>query len=42
MRNFLIHEYFGADNKVIWDTIQIHLSKFKDQLLQIVIDHPND
>jgi len=21
MRNSLIHEYFGADNSVIWDTI---------------------
>lgn len=39
MRNFLIHEYFGADNSVIWDTIQIHLSKLKSQLMQIAIDH---
>lgn len=42
MRNFLIHEYFGTDNSVIWDTIQFHLSKFKEQLLQIVIAHSNE
>ena len=42
MRNFLIHEYFGADNRVIGDTIVIHLSNLKNQLLQIVIDHPNE
>lgn len=42
MRNFLIHEYFGADTNVIWDTTQIHLSKLRDQLLQIVVDHPHD
>ena len=42
MRNTLIHEYFGADNSVIWDTIQIHLSGLKSQLLRIVTDHPNE
>jgi len=24
-RNFIIHEYFGIDNEIIWDTIQIRL-----------------
>ena len=42
MRNSLIHEYFGADNSVIWDTIQIHLSGLKNQLLLIVTDYPNE
>jgi len=42
MRNSLIHEYFGADNTVIWDTIQMHLPGLKSQLLQIVADHPNE
>lgn len=41
MRNSLIHEYFGADNNVIWDTIQIHLPGLKSQLLRIATDHPN-
>jgi uncharacterized protein with HEPN domain len=42
MRNSLIHEYFGADNSVIWNTIQIHLPILKSQLLLIVADHPNE
>jgi uncharacterized protein with HEPN domain len=42
MRNSLIHEYFGADNTVIWDTIQIHLTDLTRQLLQIVADYPNE
>ena len=24
-RNFIIHEYFGIDNEIIWDTIQFRL-----------------
>lgn len=42
MRNTLIHEYFGADNSVIWDTIQIHLSDLNNQLLHIVDDQTID
>ena len=29
MRNSLIHEYFGADNNVIWDTIQSTFQNLK-------------
>lgn len=36
MRNSLIHEYFGTDNSIIWDTIQLHLPKLKSQLLLIL------
>ena len=42
MRNSLIHEYFGADNSIIWDTIQIHLSRLKSQLLLIVADQQSE
>lgn len=24
-RNFFIHEYFGINNEIVWDTIQIRL-----------------
>ena len=24
-RNFIVHEYFGINNEIIWDTIQIRL-----------------
>lgn len=42
MRNNLIHEYFGADNNLIWDTIQVHLSGLKSQLFLIVQDHATE
>jgi len=29
MRNFLIHEYFGVDTKVVWDTCKDDLPKLK-------------
>src|SRR5882757_8614041 len=25
-RNFIIHEYFGINNQIVWDTIQFRLS----------------
>lgn len=30
MRNFLIHEYFGVNTKVVWDTCQKDIPLFKD------------
>jgi len=24
-RNFIIHEYFGINNEIVWDTIQLRL-----------------
>lgn len=32
MRNFLVHEYFKVDFKAVWDTINIHLPKLKEQI----------
>ena len=32
MRNFLIHEYFEIDLKVVWDTIKLDLPKLKAEL----------
>jgi len=29
MRNFLIHEYFGVNTKVVWDTCKDDLPKLK-------------
>lgn len=34
-RNFLVHEYFGIDYRVIWNIIQKDLPEFKSQLQQI-------
>ena len=25
MRNFVVHEYFGVSDKILWDTVQIDL-----------------
>lgn len=30
MRNFLIHEYFGVNKKVVWDTCKIDLKSLKE------------
>jgi len=30
MRNFLIHEYFGVNTKVVWDTCKNDIPLFKD------------
>lgn len=32
MKNFLIHEYFGVNTKVIWDTYKDDLPKLKEQV----------
>lgn len=35
MRNFLIHEYFGVEWKIVWDTIKLDLPKLKQQLQSV-------
>jgi uncharacterized protein with HEPN domain len=32
MRNFLIHEYFDASDKVVWDTYKADISSLKREL----------
>lgn len=34
-RNFLIHEYFGVSEKVLWDTYKKNLPDLKETLLKI-------
>ena len=34
-RNFLTHEYFGVDEKIVWRTIKIELPKLKRDLQYI-------
>ena len=36
MRNFLIHEYFGVNRKIIWETCKTDLINLKNQLLPIL------
>lgn len=36
LRNVLIHNYFGIDDKMIWNIIQINLPVLKKNILQIL------
>jgi uncharacterized protein with HEPN domain len=36
MRNFVVHEYFRADDKIIWNTVQIDLPPLRDILNKIL------
>ncbi len=36
MRNFLIHEYFGINPKVVWDTCKFDLQTLKNHILDIL------
>ena len=36
MRNKLIHEYFGADIKIIWDTIQEDLPPLENTIMLMI------
>ena len=36
MRNFVVHEYFRADDSIIWDTVQVDLPPLPDLLNKII------
>lgn len=36
MRNVLIHEYFGVNAKIVWDTCQLDLPKLKEIIMVLV------
>jgi uncharacterized protein with HEPN domain len=36
MRNFLIHEYFGVNKKIVWDTCQKELAPLKDVIASLL------
>ena len=33
-RNFIVHEYFGVDSKIVWDLTKFELHDLKDKILQ--------
>ena len=41
MRNILIHEYFGINTEIIWQTIKRDLPLLKDQLVKIIRQEPD-
>ena len=36
LRNVLIHNYFGIDDKMIWNVIQINLPELKKNIIQLL------
>jgi len=36
MRNFLIHEYFGVDFYLVWETVKDDIPKLKEQMKKII------
>ena len=35
-RNFIIHEYFGINQQIVWDTIQLRLPKLLEDITQLI------
>ena len=35
-RNFIVHEYFGVNNQIIWDTIEFRLSDLKEKISELI------
>ncbi|MFI5355022.1 MAG: DUF86 domain-containing protein [Desulfobaccales bacterium] len=38
MRNVVIHEYFGIDTKILWETIETELPPLVKRLKDIIAD----
>ena len=42
IRNVVVHEYFGVDNNVVWDTLQRNLPPLLPELKRLIdIDKPD-
>ena len=39
MRNFVVHEYFGVSDKILWDTVQIDLPSLVPVLKEIAVKY---
>jgi uncharacterized protein with HEPN domain len=42
MRNFVVHEYFGVSDNVLWDTIQVDLPPLVPFLRALMERYPKD
>ena len=42
MRDKLVHEYFGIDNKVVWKTAKNDIPKLKKRLQAIILQLETD
>jgi len=34
-RNFIVHEYFGVDEKIVWDAAQIELNELESRIVRL-------
>lgn len=39
MRNFVVHEYFGVSDRILWDTVQIDLPPLVPVLKEIAVKY---
>jgi uncharacterized protein with HEPN domain len=35
-RNFILHEYFGINNLIVWDTIQLRLPQLRKDIHELI------
>ena len=42
MRNFVVHEYFGVSDKILWDTVQVDLPPIVPLLKEISDKYSDD
>lgn len=42
MRNFVVHEYFGVNDKILWDTIQVDLPPIVPLLKSLITSHTTE
>ena len=41
-RNFIVHEYFGVDLKIVWDAVQFEIDTLEKDILIIYKEHKNN
>ncbi len=34
-RNFIVHEYFGIDSRIVWDAVQLELPVLKTEIARL-------
>jgi len=42
MRNVVVHQYFGVDLRIVWDTVRNNLPSLVEPLLQVLASEPAD
>lgn len=40
MRNILVHDYFRINHQIVWETVESHIPRLKEQLQQILNELP--